>query len=545
MKWRKMIFFHFIQFQFLFLKEICYICHVLTYKTELFQYRNDMMKYINSGANSFDYALRDFDHDKKVFAYPILLSENFGVVVRNCLLSEFHKEGVYLRNDVIFPEKNCESFYKHTLICDTYNRYYTSYSVQEHNSIHYRFYSKTANHLIFNLFNEEAFPPPFDLNKFVKIYEGNNWLGISESLYNESKEKQIKEDDVIGFVCCDLFSLEHKKDESILYMLTREPIEYRRSNNFNLFDSSYQKVYIESKYLKSYASKVITWSLIFELQKKAGIDSKGLVINDENETQQLLHFIQLNYNLMNDCEKDICAYIVPETYKLTDQAYIKRDWLRYLTTNAGSFIREDGLKLAVSMPFSDKPAPKLMDTLISTVDKCKMFFLSPEIDYQIDAILNMVLINLRIGGPYKSIAGLYAFYHLINLKNKQESNLVNELLLIVYSLNPRLFMNLISNIKSVRGLLRNNVTTWALYDDEFCYMELLYEYSNNGEGFELSEEEKTFICPELLSQIKLDAGDIYFREYPSVHHTYRYIDKERLFFRQELEKYIINNVNSI
>lgn len=119
-----------------------------------------MIKYIKSGFNSFDFGLNDFDHDKKVFAYPVLLSENFSKVVNMCRFSQFHKEGVHLRNDIIMPEINCESYIKHSLICSGYNRFYTSYTTQEHTSIYYRFYGKMANHYIFNLFNEIAYPPP-------------------------------------------------------------------------------------------------------------------------------------------------------------------------------------------------------------------------------------------------------------------------------------------------------------------------------------------------------------------------------------------------
>lgn len=356
-----------------------------------------MIKYLKSGFNSFDYGLNDFDHEKKVFAYPVLLSENFSKVVNMCRFSQFHKEGVFLRNDVIMSELNCEDFLKHSLICAGYNRFYTSYTTQEHTSIYYRFYGKMANHFLFNFFNEIAYPPPFEFSKFVKIYETNNWLGMSESQYLEYKDKQIKEDDVLGFVCCDVYDIFDKsKCESILYMLTSTPIEYNRSARFDMYDSSYQDVYINSKYLKGNTSKVLTWSFIFDMQKKAGIEGNDLAINDENKASILLNFIQTNYNLMNDNEKDMCAYIDSDTYKLTSQEYVQKEWLRYFATNASSLIRENGLIIAATMPFYDNSIPKLFDKLVEIVDKRKKYFLSSEIDYQIDAILDMLIINIGV-----------------------------------------------------------------------------------------------------------------------------------------------------
>ena len=515
-----------------------------------------MIKYIKSGCNSFDYGFNVFDHDKKVFAYPILLSENCRKVVNVCRFSQFHEEGVYLRNDVIMPEKNCESYIKHSLICSGYNRFYTSYTTQEQASIYYRFYGKLANHLLFNLFNEIAYPPPFMYSKFEKIYKKNNWLGITESQYIEFKEKQIKEDDVIGFVCCDVYDIFDKsKCESILYMLTYKPIEYNRSSRFDMYDPSSQSVFFNSKHLKGNTSKALTWSFIFEMQKKAGIESEKLATQDETTAHNLLNFIHSNYSLLDDCQKDMCAYIYPETYNLTNQEYVQKDWLRYYVISGSSIIRENGLIIASSLPFYDQSVPKLFDKIIETIDKRKKYFLCSNIDYQIDAILDMLLINIGVSGPLKNITGLYAFYHLITLKAKQESNLINELLLLIYKSNQQLFINLISKIKgnsySVKEEVRSwfgkrvieKVLSWALNESLSCYFELFYEYSNNGKGFELTEEEKYFLSPKILSELELEAGESFFKQNPSIYHTSSNIDKERRFFRKELEEYVINRID--
>ena len=145
--------------------------------------------YIKSGKNSFDYMLREYDNSKKVYAYPVLVSEDFGKVINRCRLSQFRTEGLYLASDVIQPETNSPRYLKHSLLCCAYNRYFTSYSTQEELGIYYRFFNKEASHLLFNLFNEIAHPIPFDANKLVNDYENGNKSGLSESLYASCKEK--------------------------------------------------------------------------------------------------------------------------------------------------------------------------------------------------------------------------------------------------------------------------------------------------------------------------------------------------------------------
>ena len=109
--------------------------------------------YIKSGTSSFDYMLRDYDNSQKVFAYPVLVTEKFSRVINRCHFSQFRKEGVYLANDIIQPEKNSPNYLKHSLLCTAYNRFFTTYSIQEEVRIWYRFFSKEACHLLYNLFD--------------------------------------------------------------------------------------------------------------------------------------------------------------------------------------------------------------------------------------------------------------------------------------------------------------------------------------------------------------------------------------------------------
>ena len=511
--------------------------------------------YIKSGSNSFDYMLREYDNSQKVYAYPVLVSENFSKVIDRCRLSQFRAEGLYLTNDVIQPEMDSPRYLKHSLLCSAYNRYFTSYSTQEELRIYYRFFNKEASHLLFNLFNEFAHPIPFDANKFVNDYENGNKLGLSESLYAECKAKQILEEDIIGFVCCEV-QCSDNSTESILYVLTYDPIDNTRSTRFDLYDSEYQKVFIESKYLKSRCSKLLTWAFIYDIQKKAGISKEVLAINDADKTKQLLDYIAQNYDSMSDNEKDMCAYIAPDTYKLSSRDNVHQEWLYNYVVNLGSLVRTNGLVLGATISFFEEFVPKQVDKVIEVIDKRKKFFLDPKLDYKIDAALILIIINLVVQGTLKNVTGLWAFYHLLKIREKDCSPLVLEMILLVYKNNQKLFMDLINRVKDktlvetreVKGWFRTKTVeekyNWALYDDMYCYFELFLEYSNNGKGYQLNEFETNFFCPRFISELELDCIDRYFNNSPSINHTTMNIGKQRNFFKNELEKYVSERIES-
>lgn len=510
--------------------------------------------YIKSGMNSFDYMLRDFDNSQKVFAYPVLVSKDFSRVMSRCRFSQFMKEGVYLSNDIIQPEKNSPRYLKHTLQCSDYNRYYTSYSVQEELRIYYRFYSKEASHLLFGLFNEFTYPIPFDANKIVNEYEKGNMPDM-ESLYSKCKQKQITEEDIIGYVCCEIRDLDEKM-ESILYMLTYDPIDSKGYTKFDLYDSKYHKVYIKSKYLKSRCSKVITWAFIYYLQKKAKIEGSELAINDFEKSEHLMNYIATNYESFSDNEKDMCAYIVPDKYKLTVRDRIHQEWLRTYVVNLGTLVRTHGLVIAATIPYFEESVPKQVDRVIEVIDKRKKYFLSPEIDYKVDAAIVLIIINLVTQGSLKNIIGLWAFYHLINIREQDSSPLILEMIILVYKNNQKLFMNLINRIKEkafieykeVKGWFRTKtvkeIITWSSYDDMYCYFELFCEYSNNGKGYQLNDSETNFFCQRIISELDLSCIDRYFKQNVAVNHTSKDIEKQRKFFKTELENYISERISN-
>lgn len=511
--------------------------------------------YLRSGKNSFDYMLRDYDKSQKVYAYPVLVSENFSTVIDRCRLSQFRAEGLYLTNDIIQPEMDSPRYLKHSLLCSAYNRYFTSYSTQEELRIYYRFFNKEASHLLFNLFNEFAHPIPFDANKFVNDYENGNKLGLSESLYAEFKAKQILEEDIIGFACCEVQGFDNSI-ESILYVLTYDPIDNTRSTRFDLYDSENQKVYIESKYLKSRCSKLMTWAFIYDIQKKAGISEEELAINDADKTKQLLDYIAQNYDSMSDNEKDMCAYIAPDTYKLSSRDIVYKEWLHNYVVNLGTLVRTNGLVLGATISFFEESVPKQVNKVIEVIDKRKKFFLDPKLDYKIDAALILIIINLGVQGALKNITGLWAFYHLIKIRELECSPLVLEMILLVYKNNQNLFMNLINRVKDktlietreVKGWFRTKTVeekyNWALYDDLYCYFELFLEYSNNGKGYQLNEFETNFFCQRFISELELDCIDRYFNNSPSINHTAINIGQQRTFFKNELEKYISERIEN-
>ena len=78
----------------------------------------------------------------------------------------------------------------------------------------------------------------------------------------------------------------------------------------------------------------------------------------------------------------------------------------------------------------------------------------------------------------------------------------------------------------------------------YCYFELFCEYSNNGNGFQLNEFETNFFCPRFISELELDCIDRYFSNNPSVNHTALDIEKQRKFFKKELESYIFERISN-
>lgn len=117
-------------------------------------------------------------------------------------------------------------------------------------------------------------------------------------------------------------------------------------------------------------------------------------------------------------------------------------------------------------------------------------------------------------------------------------------------------MNLINRVKDktlveqreIKGWFRTNIIedkyTWSLYDDMYCYFELFLEYSNNGNGYRLNEFETDFFCQRFISELELDCADRYFNNSPSINHTSSNIEQQRSFFKNELEKYISERIES-
>lgn len=503
---------------------------VCSIREDFHKSKDTLSDYIGSGENSIDYLFNEFDHDKKLYAYPLFFSQNYRKVMDRCIFSQYWKEGIYIKNDTIQPEKDCPNYLKHSLLCCGYSRFYTSYAIQEEIHIWYRFYNKRVKHFLYHLFTEIDDFEPF------------------HSLL-------IEEEDIIGFVCCDVSDLDGGK-ESVLYMLTDEPLKYCRTNRFDKYDADYLDTYIESKYLNSNATKILTWSFIYEFQKQAGIDNRGrsLAINDCDKSSQLIDYIHSHYEQMNGIERDMCAYIIPDRYTLTPQESVKEECLHSYIVNLGSIIRTNGLVIAKTMPFFTESVPKQFDKVLDVIDKRKKSVLNPNIDCCYDLILILIVVNCCVQKPLRDLIGLWAYYHLINLRNRENSELTNELILFVYKNNPRLFCRLIAKIKTKemvqqrvdKGWFHSRIvedkTSWTNRDNDSCYFELFDIYSNSGKGYRLTDAEIEFFCERLRSEIENNSAEMYFKNNLDGNHTTLMIEKEKSFYINELENYVINRV---
>lgn len=512
----------------------------------------NLIDYIKSGTNSFDYLLREYDRNQKVYAFPVLVTSEHYWVFSRCRFSQFGNEGVYLFNDIIKAQESSPDYLRHSLICSGFNRYYTSYKTQEEININYYFYSKEATHLIYNLFNEIAYPIPFGSNKIVNMYETYG-LDLTQSEYVENKQKQITEEDIIGFVCCQV------KDsggnvEAALYMLTYEPIKNERCTLFNIYDSERYDVYLKSKYLESSTTKIMMWAFTYDLQKKAGIKSDMLAINDQNNLKLLFDYIASNYEAMSDNDKDMCAYLLPEEYNLTERDSIQSDWLHSYVTNLGTLVRNFGLVFGCTAGFFITDVPEQINKVSEIISKGKRLLLKPSISYEIDAILALITINLRARGPYKELTALWAFYHLLYLNKNETSNLISEMILMIYKSNQDVFTRLLGQVKNNEIIETHTIKkwfreksvevrySWSSYDNMYCYFELFTEYSNNGQGFDLNEYERNFFSPRFVSEMELDVIDRYFSINPSDNHTNSNIEQQRHFYKSKMEEYILDRI---
>jgi hypothetical protein len=252
----------------------------------------------------------------------------------------------------------------------------------------------------------------------------------------------------------------------------------------------------------------------------------------------------------------MCVYIAPDIYKLTSREDVIQECLQNYVVNIGTLVRTNGLVFGATIPFFKESVPKQMDKVIEVIDKRKKFFLDSTINYKIDAALFLIIINMGAQGFLKNITGLWAFYHLIKIREQDNSPLVLEMILLVYKNNQNLFMNLINKVKDKlfverreeKGWLGTNILeykkSWSRYDDMYCYFELFCEYSNNGKGYQLNEFESNFFCQRILSELDLDCINQYFRNYPSGNHTTLTIEQQRKFFKNELEEYISDRIEN-
>lgn len=517
--------------------------------------QSDFNSYYQYGPNSFDHALNNIMHDKKIYAYPVLVTNQFNEVINACPLSI--NEGVYLKNDIIRTETNSPMQIKHSLFCSGYTRFFTTYDVYERADIKYKFYNRIASHLLYNFFTELAYPIPFDAFKIVKEFEAGHTALIQEKAYQHCKQNLIDEKDIVGFVCCEMTTFDNRI-ESILYVLTYSPINRDRSTCFELYDQNIPLDSLEtldSKWLKRRSSRILILSFIYEMQKSAGLKpaSCNLYVKDINF---LRHHMDHNYNAMNNLQKDICAYIFPEYYQLTNQEIVQECWLRYYVMNFGAIVRNMGLTLAGIMHIISEDYTNQANKVIKVIEKRMSFFLDSKIDYQIDAILVLTVINIVSNGSLKNITGIWAFYHLVNLLKSDNSNLIRNMLLLIYYNNQELFINLIKQIKTTRYLLIEDIKTysgikssettgtWEYHSDAECYVELLYEYSNDGEKYELNDSEKEFFSKPFFHQLDMTCIKNFFNQYPSVHHTARSIEYERKFYRNQLEDLISERIRN-
>lgn len=521
-----------------------------------------MIEYILSQQNSFDSVLKEFDHNTKLYAYPVLATDECSLVAVCCKLISFGKDGFYLHNDKVEASVNCPDYLKHTLLFRGKTRFYLSYSSVETVGIRYKFYNKEANSYIYKLLNELIRLAPFEANAFCNNYEKKGLFKEQfKEVYEEQLKKVVREDNVLGFVCCEAANASDKNDiQCMIVMICKNPIEISEYTLLRVLDDHGTNICTNSKYLKNYSSKLLTCAFIYHLQTKY-IDPAthwGIYALRDEEHAIILHgFVSTNYDSFSNIEKDMCSYIYSDEFKITNVSNELDQTINLFSQNLGAIVRDKGLVLSKTIQFNSSSIIKQIDVFLDIIDKKKSSFLKPENKYIIDKLLSIILVNSIKPGPLKRLTGIYAYYFLIKLKEQlPNSNLAKHLLLSVYQSNRDLFTRLISKIKNqgyteekiekrfFRSVIIHNSISWSMKDDVECYYELFYKYTNSGSAFILNEEEINFVNPRLFSETSPDDADTYFSEHTSVYHTVHNIENERTFYLNKLESFVTNRIEN-
>lgn len=276
---------------------------------------DSIKQYLSKKDNSFDGLLKEWDHEQPLYPYLVLITRKNNLVVNlSPMLWDWRKNnGFYLKQDRIIPKETVNDSIIPQLYLKSATRYYNIYEEDQNIGVTYTFYSKDACHKIYNFFDEEGDCThgiqPFTFKKMPRILEDPSnppeWM----------TENMIEEEDVVGMVTIQVSPISSEEEkQAVFILLMKKPYEDQSPHVFDIYETfDFQKVFLQSKHLKSYFSKPIVWAFVHDIKKGSEIENL-CVMNDENNTKLFEEYVRNHYGDFSEEKKNECVMVFPDIF---------------------------------------------------------------------------------------------------------------------------------------------------------------------------------------------------------------------------------------
>lgn len=508
--------------------------------------------YLSKQNNSFDGLLKEWDHEQPLYPYLVLITRENNLVI-NCspIFWDWRNgNGFFLKQDRIIPNEPADDSIIPQLYLKSATRYYNIYEEDKHTGITYTFYSKDACHKIYTFFDEEGEGThaikPFSYKKMPRLLEDPSnppdWM----------KDNMIDEEDIVGMVSIQatpIFSSE--KPQAVFVLLMKRPYVEQEPHIFDIYEVfDFQKVFLQSKFLKSYSTKLLVWAFIHDLKKDSNLEGLS-VMNDENNTKLFEDFVRNHYDYFTEEKKNESVMVFPDIYeKYIPSTAISQRLLTDNIMSLATIIRKWGVggTYAISSIGGDKNVCNLMMTVAKKLFNNKSLIKSiPKEDwFPFISVLSYLNVMYNNNPKVKVPTGFWLYYYLYKYRiqcQQEDVALINTLIAFVLMSNSSSFMKLINENKGYECkvvLMRSgrkivfDGNSWARESDESALYELIYYFSNECHGYwdGLTAEEQHFWPKRWDDEVGYDEILDYLNG--SVHHTWMGIQSEREFYAKKL-----------
>lgn len=501
-----------------------------------------IQQYLSNHNNSFDGLLKEWDHEQPLYPYIVLITrENNLVIDCSPIFWDWRKgKGFFLKQDRIFPNEPAHDSIIPQLYLKSATRYYNIYEEDKHSGITYTFYSKDACHKIFNFFDEEG-----EGTHAIKPFSYKGMLRLLDLAEDPEKTRKwimdniIVEEDIVGMMTIQatpVFSSD--KNQAVFILLMKRPYEDQEPHIFDLYETfDFQKVFLQSKYLKSYTTKILAWAFIHDLKKGTTIEDLR-IMNDENNTNQFEEYVRSNYNDFSDEKKNECVMVFPDTYEkyIPSESIFQRLLIDNIMSMA-TIIKHWGIggTFAASSIGGDENITNLMMNVAKKMFSNKSLTQSIPQDYWFPFITVLSYINVMYNNnpKVKIPTGFWLYYYLYKYRKhcqQEEIALINTITAFTLMNNSSSFMSLINSIKMNRCKTRAGESSWSTRSNEAALYELVFHFSNECKGFwnELSPQEQQLWPKRWDDEIGYNEILEFFNG--DGHHTFMGVEDEREYY---------------